>query len=294
VVPPLERLWVGHLASMEPLTPTVEGVAYPGLAMLLLAFVGSSVVDRVRRRGWVLMAVVGFVLSLGPYPFIRDDYVEVPLPFFLVRVLPGLDALRVPGRFALLGALAVHLLAALTLTELARRRPDRARVLLVAVAALTLVELWPRSLPTRPASVAEPYEEIAADPDHGAVLEVPLKWSTTQGYYGFDGHDRDFTFLLAAMVHKRPVVSGAVSRYDQAKLDELLAIPTYRQLLALGGEEGFDDQPSFDREDLRGLGIGFVVYHRDDPVPDALRYLRSLDLPVLADDGTVIVWKVGE
>ncbi len=39
-------------------------------------------------------------------------------------------------------------------------------------------------------------------------------------------------------------------------------------------------------------GIDFVVYHRDDPAPDALRYIEALDLPVLADDGTVIVWKV--
>jgi hypothetical protein len=249
-------------------------------------------VERQQRRGWVAIALVGFVLSLGPYLFVRDTYLRLPLPFFAVGALPGLDALRVPGRFALLGALAVHVLAAVALAELLRRSPKRSAVLLAAVAAFTLVELLPRSLPERPNEVPAAYEQIAADAGTGAVLEIPLKWSTTQGYFGFDGHDRDFMFLLYAIEHEHPIVSGAVSRYSDSRLERLLATPTYRQVLALGGVAGFDDPARFDRADLEALGIGYVVYHRDDPVPRALRYLRSLDLPVLADDGTVIVWKV--
>jgi hypothetical protein len=45
-------------------------------------------------------------------------------------------------------------------------------------------------------------------------------------------------------------------------------------------------------DDLRQAGIGYVVYHRDDPRPAVEAYLSDLHLPVLADDGTVLVWKI--
>jgi hypothetical protein len=292
ILPPLDRLWLGHLAMIEPVTPSLEGVAYPGFVMLGLAVAGAAVSSRDRRRGWVAMAAVGFVLSLGPYPLVGDRYLEVPLPFSLLRLIPGLDALRVPGRFALLGGLAVQVLAASALAAMARRIPRKAPLVIGLVALVTAAELWPRSLPSRPNDVPTPYERIAEQPDDGVVLEIPLKWSTGHDSYGFDGHQPNFMFLLYAMVHGHPLVSGAVSRYPDADLHEMLSVPSYRQLLALGGEPGFDDQATFDRRDLEALGIGYVVYHRDDPVPAALAYLQRLDLPVLADDGNVIVWRV--
>jgi hypothetical protein len=292
LVPPLDRLRIGHLLAVEPVMPTAEGVAHPGLLMLALAVVGTAVTSRDRRRGWVAMAMVGFILSLGPYPLFGDRYLELPLPFSLFRLIPGLDAVRVPGRFALLGGLAVQVLAASALADMARRIPRRAPLVVGIAALVTVAELWPRSLPSRPNDVPTPYERIAEQPDDGAVLEIPLKWSTGHDSYGFDGHQPNFMFLLYAMEHEHPLVSGAVSRYPDADLHEMLSVPSYRQLLALGGEPGFDDQATFDRRDLEALGIGYVVYHRDDPVPAALAYLQQLDLPVLADDGNVIVWRV--
>lgn len=290
VVPPLDRLWLGNLVSLEPLTPTIEGIAYPGLVMLALAIGGAALIDRDRRRGWVAIAVAAFVLSLGPHPFVRDTLIDVPLPFYLLRLVPGLDAMRVPGRFALLGALALYALAAMALTELDRR--VRRPWLLPLIGLITLVELLPGSLPSRPHEIPDPYAAIAADTAGGAVLEIPLKWSTTQGHYGFRGHDENFMFLLYAMEHERSIVSGAVSRYPDDDLERLLRIPAYRQLLSLGGEPGFEEPARFDRDDLADLGIGYIVYHRDDPAPRVLEHLETLDLPVLADDGTVIVWKV--
>lgn len=294
VVPPLDRLWLGHFASIEPLTPTWDGVTFPGLAMLGLAFAGVSLTDRDRRRGWVAMFLVSFVLSLGPYLFVRDTALKVPLPFFALRMIPGVDAMRVPGRFGLLGALGIYVLAAAALADVVRRFPRRAGLVVAVVGAVTVLELFPQAVTSREDDVAEAYQVIARDPSDGAVLEIPLKWSTTQEQIGFVGHDQDFRFLLYQTVHGRPIVSGAVSRYPDADLEELLSVPVFRQVLALGGEPDFDDAARFAAEDLAELGIGFVVYHRDDPAPRVLSYLRSLDLPVLVDDGTMIVWKVDQ
>ena len=124
VVPPVERLWIGHALSIEPLTPNDEGIAYPGLVILGLALAGVAVSDKARRRGWAAIAMVGFVLSLGPYLFVRDRSLDVPLPFWLLRAVPALDTMRVPGRFAMLGALGLCVLAATALADLARRFGD--------------------------------------------------------------------------------------------------------------------------------------------------------------------------
>lgn len=292
VVPPLERLWLGRFASIEPITPNWEGVAFPGLAMLGLAVAGVSLTPRDRRRGWVAISLVGFVLSLGPYLFVRNTSLPVPLPFFALRLVPGLDAMRVPGRFAMLGALGIYVLAAAALADVVRRVPRRAILAVALAGVVTVIELFPAPTQSRNDDVSDAYEVLARHPSRGAVLEIPLKWSTTQEQIGFEEKDQDFRYLLFQSVHGRPTVSGAVSRYPDAELDALLETPVYRQVLALGDEPGFDDPARFDGNDLAALDIGFVVYHRDDPVPRALAYLRSLDLPVLADDGTVIIWKV--
>jgi hypothetical protein len=293
VAPPLERLWIGHLGTVEPLTPTLEGIAYPGLVVLALAGAGVALRARDERRGWVAVTVVGVVLSFGPHPYVRGTFVDVPLPFLLVRAVPGMDAFRVPGRFAVVGALGLTVLAACGLAALAQRHPRHATALTVVACAITVVELLPRSLPEAPREAPAPYAVIADHPDPGAVLEIPMQWSTGQDAIGYaGGRDEEFLFLLNAIEHGRPTVSGAVSRYPDERLDQLLDIDLYRQVLTLQGEPGFDEAIDFDRTDLVELGIGFIAYDRSDPAPRALSHVRSLDLPVLADDGTVIVWWV--
>jgi hypothetical protein len=126
-------------------------------------------------------------------------------------------------------------------------------------------------------------------------LEIPLQWSLGRGVVGdtAPGREREDSGLVyMATVHGRPLVSGTTSRYPRARLEELTAIPVFRQVLALEGEPGFDDPARFTGDDLCRVGIGFVVYHRDRPVPEAFEYLKRLRLPVLADDGTVLVWHV--
>jgi hypothetical protein len=93
-------------------------------------------------------------------------------------------------------------------------------------------------------------------------------------------------------VHGKPIVSGGVSRYADRRLDELSAIPLYQQVLSLQGAPGFHEEARFDEADLAEMGIGYVVYDRARPEPAAFAYFDALDLRVLADDGTVIVWAV--
>ena len=82
-----------------------------------------------------------------------------------------------------------------------------------------------------------------------------------------------------------------VARYPERSRQAVLDNPIYAQLVPLQeGDPKF--VPTFDVFDLRRAGIGYVVYHRNEGRPAAFAYFSRLGLPVLADDGTVLVWKV--
>jgi hypothetical protein len=95
--------------------------------------------------------------------------------------------------------------------------------------------------------------------------------------------------MYYATRHGKPLVGGMVARLPRRLVEDFLATPLYAQVVNLqAGKPG----ATFTAADLRQMGIGFVVYHRDRPRPEAERYVASLGLPVLADDGTVVAWKV--
>jgi hypothetical protein len=291
VMPPSDHV-LGDLAGERSPSRDREGEVYPGLLVVALAIVGVGLMAPERRRGWPAVALVGVVLSFGPRLIAYDTTIDVPMPYALLRVLPGLDLQRVPGRFALVGVLGLVVLAAGALAEMARRSRERASLLVGAAVVLTVLDLLVTGLPQRDGTIPEPYHAIADDAGDGAVLELPVQWYTGDGVVGID--DRaDFSFLLHATVHGQPIVSGGVSRYPDRRLDALRKDPLYEQVLALQGADGFDAPARFDREDLVAAGIGYVAYDRGRPLPEALAYFEGLDLPVLADDGTVIVWSTG-
>jgi hypothetical protein len=300
--------WVvpSPLGLLSPFNPalSLEGVVAPGVVLLCLAVIGREVVPREARRMWVMLALTAFILSLGPFLHLAGrtgsgfnvagvDF-AVPLPFLALRLIPGVDALRVPGRFGILGVLAIDLLAAQTLGALlSRRRSSTVIAALAAVSFLTAAELLPSHLPSSSARTPAPYQAIARDPDPGAVLELPLQWSTGTRVVGDLAAWRENTELLGyAATHHRAIVSGSASRYPAKRLRRLTEDPLYRQVLALEAEPGYTDTPTFGSAELRAAGIAYVVYHRDRPLPRVEPYLSSLSLAVAADDGTVIAWKV--
>ena len=289
LVPPLEHPVLGSLSAHLHGTRRPEGVAYPGLVIVGLALVAVVLRPVKDRAMWGTLAVIGFVLSLGPYVSYPGGFYRIPLPYMWVRSIPLVSSMRVPGRFLLVGVLGLDGLAAGALATIGRRRPTW----VLAAGTLLLVELLPWHPPAGSLAAPAPYEVIHDAPGEAAVLEIPLQWSTGAAVIGDAVAARDDSVFLAyATSHGHPLVNGVASRYAGDRLAELLAVPAYRQVLALQHDPGFTDDAQFDPGDLARLGIGFVVYHRDRPMPAVLHYLESLHLHVLADDGTVVVWGV--
>lgn len=291
-------IWGGVFRELAPITDG-ERMAFPGYTVWVLALAGLAFERKGRSGLWAALAGIFIVLSLGPYLHVLGhtgqhfEYLStrfsVPLPYALLHFVPVLNWVRVPGRFSIMGALALDVLAAIALARLA----DRTRLTWLApviAVSLVLVEFLPPPSITFDTRIPDPYLAIAADPSPGAVLEIPLEWRTGLG--GAGDTRSDTLYMYYATVHRRPVVSGMVARYPRRKEEALLHVPLYRQVLALQGEQGFEDAAQFTWSDLHRLGIRFVVLHRDHGLLAAEDYLATLRLPLFADDGDIVVWKV--
>ena len=150
------------------------------------------------------MAVVSWVLSLGPFLYIGGDHallpgsVFVPLPFYaLWASLPLFSTLSHAYRFVVLTQLALGVLAACALA----RRPRLAPVLAPLAALAVLIDntlLSPADWPVPAADTAVPavYAQIQGE---GAVIDLPVSLqSLAQGRYALyqTQHGRPIPYAL--------------------------------------------------------------------------------------------------
>ena len=162
-------------------------VIYLGWIGLTLGLYAIVATRRHRSFGpWVWLAIFFFVFSLGPYLNMNGQMVEVsgrriPLPFLpLFDALPLFSRISHPFRFVVGVSLAISLIAAHGLRHMTRNMGIQRRLFLVtALGALVLVEFRYGSpatipVPTSDAVIPLAYEEMAQDPEEGAVLDLPL------------------------------------------------------------------------------------------------------------------------
>lgn len=297
---PLGGDWV------ETLRQTLEGTSrfrdvntvFLGWAGLVLATVGAV---RYRRRlaAWITSFVVFALFSLGPVLQINGRalfdldglQVNVPLPFILLHYMPVIKANRVPNRFSVVLMLALAVLAGFgaywLLTKL-----RRSRVLLavgcILLATLLVFEHWSAPLPLTDARIPPVYDQIAADQDDFAILQLPLGWRNS---FGVQGAENTQTQYYQSYHHKR-LLSGNISRNPPFKfdyfrrvpiLDSLIALQTYGQVDAgrrASDQAGAGDFVGF--YDLRYVVVAPGVPGRPpyvDNRDEAVRYVEEV-LPV--------------
>jgi hypothetical protein len=188
-----------------------EGTSYIGIIAGLLAIIGCTAFKRARL--WLLLALVAWVLSLGPLLKILDVPVQVQsdgyasyvtLPFAALQNLPIFNLARTPGRFNFTLALAVAVLAGYGTAWLWDRiRDTRLRPALVTVLmAALLVDYqvyWP--LPTHSAAIPDAVYALAERDDVRAVLDLP--WNNSVAA-------KDALYLQTA--HQKPLIAGHVTR----------------------------------------------------------------------------------
>jgi hypothetical protein len=204
----------------------IEGAGYVGIGAVALALVG---IIRFRAaRGWLLLLLITWVLSLGPLLKILDQPAVfrigseavsyITLPYALIQDLPWVSIARTPARFNFTVALALALMAGYGAAAMwqwigninvgARRALLLQMIRIVLfVAAMGWIMFFP--LPTARADLPQALYDLADRDDIRAVFDVP--WNSPA--------DKEALYLQTA--HQHPLIAGAVTRgtpVDHAKL----------------------------------------------------------------------------
>jgi hypothetical protein len=238
---------------------------FPGYPALILGAIGLS---RCRRIPAYAMGLAFFfwLLSLGPWLKIAGNwhwcYFPIPLPaFFLASIWEGFAAMVLHSyRAIVVSSLCLALLAgvgwerlmrALTWPQVCYRLLLAVALLLIAVQAVDGAHL---DFPLRRsrAVVSPLFHRLAALPDKGAVLDVPIgKENQTVG-----------PSLLAQTVHQRPILAGiSFCRRMFAPPDALLS--------AIFQAQSTNPPPAYVRADadrnghLYRAGVRFMVVRWD-------------------------------
>jgi hypothetical protein len=224
---------------------------FPGTAAVALAIWGAR--GR-RRRLPVALALTGLALSFGPELRIFD--VPVPMPFDALRLVPPVDMMRDPSRFAFLLQLGLGVLAAAGMARLERRRGG------VAIAALAIAlqtaEAWPRGLGARilPIPPPPPVATFLATAEPGPVLELP--WDHKHRSAGL--------YLYWSTAHWLPLVNGH-GTFEPPGAFGLGVI-----------SETFPSEQS--AQTIRGRGVRYVVLHSGELREERKARVLGRGLPV--------------
>jgi hypothetical protein len=162
------------------------------------------------RLGWpnaagcyVGLTLVGVIASFGPRLKIGHTRLR-PLYAQLYDLIPGFDALRVPGRFGILVTTGLAVLAGFGTAAVLRRlrRPGWRALVLAGLGALAVLEIWAVPLPLMSVSTdAGPADRwLAARPGPDAVVILPL--------YAPHAVHFESVRLFASTAHWHPLVNG--------------------------------------------------------------------------------------
>lgn len=171
------------------------------VAALVIAVASSAIARDAWRRSsplafYTAAAALMFTMALGPQPATHDRELLHYGPYWLLMQLPGVSALRAPGRFGTLLTLCIATASAAAFARLTRA----SHIAVVAAGAAigaTLVEAW---IPVMPlGTLPGPIPALAAETarDSTPVVEVPLG-----AVYG------DVAAVARLPFHRRPVVNG--------------------------------------------------------------------------------------
>jgi hypothetical protein len=141
-------VWAPTLPALGP-TEDWYGTGLETAVTIPLAAIALCVLAWLERAGrpWVIFGLVCAVLCLGPRLRLGGVMLPIAMPYDALQHIPGLDVMRTPGRFMMLGSIGFALAAGVGLTALMRRRPSTSAAILTIVALAIAAECWPRTFP---------------------------------------------------------------------------------------------------------------------------------------------------
>ncbi len=213
-----------------------------------------AAVDRMGLAGYFpVLAVVSFLLSLGPILQIAGQRIWIPLPYsILYFVVPGFSSLRAPARLAVLALLALTVLAGLGYKMLGEANAVRGRAawrgIAAALIAVAGLSAWnhPVCLLEIPTAQSMPaiYRWLAAQPGAMPFLEFPVP--RVDADESETGSLRQFFILY----HRKPRLDGSSGFVSPRYREFRLTVQSFPGESALAA--------------ATGMGARWIVVHYGD------------------------------
>lgn len=289
---PAHPLWRSLAGDWQHAAPTdfVEFSAGVGLVTLVVVAVALWRTNW-RPTTWLLAFATFALLALGPFIHVGGVNVYVPGPWALLRYVPIVNLTRMPGRFAILASLLLCVMLALALQALGRRWPARRRLVVVAVATLVMLELFPAPRPLYSAEIPAVYDMVRDDPRPVRLLELPFgvrDGVTSEG-------DFSARYQYHQTWHGKRLIGGYLSRVSRRRFREISTQPVLRALqrLSEGTPLSAEERAAADAAAERFMQraqIGWVMIHPSRTPPALERFaVEFFDLErVAADDDAVL------
>jgi hypothetical protein len=288
---PWVRAVAGDAQSAAP-THYVEYTAALGLVPLAVIALAAWRAG-LRSRGWFWTLGIYFCLALGPFVHIAGVNTYVPGPWAVLRYVPIIGLTRMPGRFAVVAALAVSVLFAMGLRAMAERWPARRRLLLATVGLLLAFELLPAPRPLYSAAVPSIYDVVRADPRPVRILELPF------GVRDGVSTEGDFSarYQFHQTVHGKPLMGGYLSRVSERRFREVRTSGMLGMLLTLS--DGRTPTPAARAAQIARApqfvvraNLGWVVIHPSRTPPALEAFVReAFALERVAADGDAVLYR---
>ena len=223
--------------------PRGEGEGFPGVTILALALTGlvwgRQTADPGVRRSrsaivfFALAAVVAAVLALGPEIRYGGRWLATGPYQWLFAYVPGFDGVRVPGRYLMIVALFLAVLAGFGAAAVTARR--RGTIVVAAACALVLTESWVVPLPTNVRLAPYGFELTPRRLDMGDEISPLYRWvrdapgKVVLIEFPFAEPAYDILATFYAGMHRRPLVNGYSGFFPETYLRRatfLRKIPT--------------------------------------------------------------------
>jgi hypothetical protein len=295
------RLWGPILGAPTEGTFYGEKTLFLGLLPIVLSVLG---VVRARTRPlkrsferfdpwpviFLMLTLTGWALAVGPRIHVLGLGGKSGVPSLyglLLKIVPGLDSIRVPGRFILIASLGLAGLSAYGVLFLTRRVPPpnpepkhvyvrlRERLLrfapAVVIPLLLVVEFRTKGHETVAVPpIPQAYRWIASQPP-APILSLPTAFFLGDNLAGWS-FVAEARYFYYASAHWRPMINGYSSNLPRVYRENITQAST------------FPSQESV--EYLKALGIRYVVVHthrlEETPWRDLEAQLERLPNPGVA------------
>lgn len=205
------------------------GATSAGILLTSLSILGLLAVRRSKHRFnislsltherlfFLVLAVTGIILSLGPRIGFNGVYAHIPLPYhFLIKYVPLFDIIRATSRWSYLFYVGTIYFA------LSFINSTKGRGALVLVFTVILIEYIPFSVPTYTDTYLDQSDQVLlteCKEGNTVVLEVPITHFDGKGTIT-DGLSRVTKNQLASTYHGCSLVNG-YSGYDLPSIQNL-------------------------------------------------------------------------